>query len=311
MRINFTYIFHGLGLLAILFACLFGLSYVTKGNEILSVAGAMGIILMLGAAVHLMIKSKSNKENKGVTPLEWISYVFYIVIAVGSFFIIRHFINVDYVLKDEIITASNNKLKQNEDMFKEYKKQVDATLDIIDTNLRNVMMKSNAQKRDSFALNGVDPSKISNYTIERENIKASNEKRALEDFVTLEQEFLIFKQKKEQVLRNWQQFRLHRTLLEIDNEYDKSLATLQATFKAPEKNQAWNRFSFDYPTSPRQDNLIESPKALIKKFNPNILMPLLVILLAHFFILMPYLFMERFGIEVIYPRKLKDKVTGF
>lgn len=310
MRLNISYIFHGLGLLAILFASLFGLSYIAKGNEIISVGGGLAIALFLSTFVHLMIKGKERKENKGVTALELFSYIAYAGIAVGSFFIIRHFINVDYVLKDQIITVSEEKLQQNEDMFGEYKKQVDATLDVIDTQLRNATIKGGAQRRDTFAMNGVDPSKITNYTTERENIKVSNEKRALQDFVSLEQDFLIFKQQKQQILRNWKQFRLHRTLLEIDNKYDNTLSVLQTKFKAPEKNKAWNRFSFKYPTSPRQDNLIESPQALIDKFSPGILTPLLGILLAHFFILIPYLFMERFGTQLFYRKELKDKVIG-
>lgn len=310
MRLNISYIFHGLGLLAILFASLLGLSYIAKGNEIVSVGGALGIALLLSTFVHLMIKGKNREQNKGITFLEWTAYALYIAVAVGSFFIVRHFVNVDYLLKDTIIKDSILKLEQNETMFTKYKEQVNTTIEIIDTELRNAVIKGGSHRRDTFAANGIDPSRISNYTTERENIKAANERRALQDIVSLEQDFLIFKQQKEQVLNNWKRFRLHRTLLEIDNKYDNTLATLQVKFKAPEKNKAWNRFSFEYLTSPRQDNLIENPDALIERYQPSILYPLLGILLAHFFVLMPYLFMERFGTKLFYRKELKDKVIG-
>lgn len=307
-KIHFTYIFQVLGILAVFFSCFLGLNYMTKGNIILSSIGSFVIILVLFGSVYLMMQGKERKDNEGITAKELLAFILYGVFAVGSFFVIRHFINVDYLLKDDIKTISINKLDENEEMFKQYEEQVEATLDIIDTNLRNAVMKSKSGLRDTFALNGVDPSRISNYTTERKNIREANEKRAKKGLVSLEQDFLTFKLKKEKVVQDWEQFKLHRTLLEIDDKYDNTLATLQELFKAPEQNEAWNRFSFQYPSIPRQDGLLENPKALVNEFKPNILKPLLGILLIHFFILMPYLFMERLGIQVIYRKKLKEKV---
>jgi hypothetical protein len=314
MRLNISYIFHGLGLLTILFACLLGLTYITKGSEIGSVGGALGIALLLSTFVHLMIKGKSrNKdkgittfENKGITATEVIALVLYIATAFASFYVIRHSINVDYLLKEEIIKDSKNKLAQNKAMFEAYKDSVETTVRIIDTELLSALQRGSSYSRKAFEESG---SNRANNT-ERKNIKIANEKRAMQDLISLEQDFAIFKQQKEQTLNNWKRFRLHRTLLEIDDKYDNTFAVLQTKFKAPEENKAWNRFSFEYPISPRQDNLLTSPFALVEKYQPSIIIPLLGTLLAHFFVLMPYLFIERFGIGVVYPDKWKSEVTG-
>jgi hypothetical protein len=310
MKLPILYFFHSVGLLVIFFASLFGLAFITKGSLILSTLGAIVIILLLGAVVYLMIKEKGHKENKGITLIEWVSYVLYTVIAVISFFIVAHFINVNFILKSDIIKASKNKLEANQAIFGGYKKKVEETTNIIDTQLRNAVIKGGSERKETFSKNGVDPLKIDNYNTERKKILEANKKRAMQGFVSQEQNFLNFRQKKGGVLENWNPFKFHRTILEIDDEYDKTIAVLQSNFKAPEKNKAWNKFSFDYPSSPRQISLIENPLVLMEKYQPSFIIPLIVTLLAHFFILMLYLFTKRNGTRRIYRPNLKRKVIG-
>jgi hypothetical protein len=311
MKNYIAYIFQGIGLLGILGTSLFGISYIFNGNEIISVLGALGLILILWVLVSFMMKGKELNVNKGFTITEGISIGLYAVFAIASFFIIKHFINVDFVLKDDIKTSTLNKLGKIESMFTDYKKQVDGTLDIVDTNIRSaILSKSRNALKDTFALNGININKVSNYDSERTNIKAANEKRALNGLVSLEQDFLTFRQKKERILNKWQQFQLNRTLLEIDDEYDNTLSTLQTKFEAPEENKAWNRFKFNFEGSPRQDDLIVSPQALNDKYKPSWIIPILFAFVMHLFAVSPYLTMGRLGTRRIYIKKYQDKVIG-
>jgi hypothetical protein len=257
------------------------------------------------------MKGKELNVNKGFTITEGVSIGLYAVIAIASFFVIKHFINVDYVLKDDIKTSTLNKLGKTESMFTDYKKQVNGALDIVDTNIGSAIASKNSKAlKDTFALNGIDIKKVSNYNSERTNIKKANETRAMGGLVSLEQDFLVFKQKKERILNKWQQFQLNRTLLEIDDKYDNTLSTLQTKFKAPEENKAWNRFQFKFEAAPRQDNLITSPQALNDKYKPSWFIPLLFAFVMHLFAVSPYLTMGRLGTRRIYIKKHQDKVIG-
>lgn len=308
MKILILYFFHGLGILVIFFGSLLGLAFITKDSLTLSIMGAVFITSLLAIIVYLMIQEKGIEENNGITLIEKVAYILYTTVTVISFFIVTHFINVNFILKSDIISSSKKKLQKNQDIFKEYKEQVKGTIDIIDTELRNAIKIGGVERERVFSMNGVDPSKIYSYDKERRRILRINEERAMQDFVSMEQSFLNFKQKKIGELKNPNPFKLYRAILEIDDEYDKTLTILESHFKASEENKAWNKFSFEYQIFPRQVSLVENPLKLMKKYQPSIILPLVGILVVHLFILMIYLFKKRNGTRRIYRPELKEKV---
>lgn len=305
---------HALGLLIVGGLCFMGCIYIFK-DSIISQVIALITIIALFFIVYWLSGTKQRQTNKGFTLTEGIGLVAYLGVAWLTLIAISHYINVEFLLKDEIKAIGTAKLKELNDMVVLYEEKVGEVNDRLSSEIdvhisRYTTTNGNYPLKDSladFAINftrASDLNRIKNSAIE------GNYAAATQRLNRTKEETLEFIRKKQSTLDRWDRTHIHDAFQQIDNKLAANLEILREEFKASPNNKKWNENTFDVELSERQDKILSDPATLKKNANYSQALPLLTAFIAHLLILLPYLATGRNGTKRIYPKKGSVAVGG-
>ncbi|QQS27601.1 MAG: hypothetical protein IPM47_11970 [Sphingobacteriales bacterium] len=289
-----------LGLLLFIAMSYFGILYIFKGNDIVAFAIALLLTLALGGIVYYIAGAKKKEIDKGFTMTEGIGLFIYFGIALIGFIAMFHFMNVDFFLKDKIVSDGIAKVDVLSDMVNQYQLQVAKTKqDLLleaQNHITNYNQNNNYPIKSELAKYGVNVNDFRNLNSNVENALNIREVAALALLTQIQNldsnKLLEYKQ----VFTAWNRTQLRKTFDDLDKEALQRLERLQKAFKGPDTNVKWNAQSFNYPPlQPQSGSIISSPFELIEKYKPGWVLPILFALLIHFFILTPYLLEQRSG----------------
>lgn len=303
---------HGLGLLIIALSCFNGSLYIFKDNFLFSVIFTLLILAILLLLVYWISGAKERKDNKGFTRIEGVGLFFYVLAAIVSFIFMAHFINVNLILKDDIVKTSLSKLNELEGMVDAYEKKVDEVAEEMEAGTENLIRDYKTSNRypmlrDSMLQYGIrvkEPQLVESEVNAAQIANVDAAKRGIPDLRHDNDDFYA---KKERVLIDWSASELQQTLEDIDERLSGNYSRLREQFvsQSTPPNHKWNAHTFEYTLPATNTVQLNEPFTLMEAPGYNLGLPLIASLFVHIFILSPYLLMGRYGIQRIYPSAKK------
>lgn len=304
---------HFIGLLMLAGLCLMGCLYIFKDTLMYSVAISIALPLILFMLVYWVSGAKDFDVNKGFTLREGLGLTVYAALAVVSFFVVAHYINVDFLLRPGLQKSGRDKLEELTRMTDNYKTQVKYTNDLmaagIDGHIRNYQSNPKYPAQDSLALYAMEGVEMADAEDMKGPILDGNLASVTKGLDSLIQANKAFNEIHTNIIDNWDRTRLHGMFKEMDDKLEANLSYLTQLF-GRSRMKKWADYSFQFEVSARQDNLLSDTKALLQLPGYGVLQPVLVSLVVHLFILMPYISKKRKGSRRIYRRGDKGHYDG-
>lgn len=314
-----------IALILLMIACFYGLLYIFKGETMYSFAIALIIAIILGLTVFAMNTMKTKGRNTGFTFLEGVCLFLYAIAGLFSFLFLIHYWNVERLYKQDIVNAANAKLKVLTTMQVDYETQVND----YSTSLENSIQAdiNNHTFSSTSSINKLK-SDLGKYNINTDNINKSTRKAEVEekkntkienikDFVL--SDFDDFKKANAEFISNtkpifddWEEKYIHDAIQNIDIRLASNFETLKNKMLLIEDDaEYWNKNKFNYILPDSSPIQISDPIALIKNNKKsNLLIPVLIGLVFHFFILLPYISFTRKEKIRTYKKIRKGENTG-
>jgi hypothetical protein len=303
-NLNINMVIHYLGVLFTTTCCIFGLLYITRGNEVTSIIFAILMAVGFISLVEFMVvfKAKENRRNTSIPEL--ILILLYVVLTVVSTPVILHFINTEFALKNKIKDVGNMKLTAMEQMVIAFENQVQADTALMATTMKSDftayfnMGSSNLTNRGSLETKLKAPpyniefsgTSLGDGVLKKRLYKqiaqsvGSNYQRLTSNLPAIKRSNDAFIPNAKWVINDWVRRKLNRVYYEIDDKLLDNITQLQ-TLKPD--------FEFSMPEETSLP--LDKPITLIKDYKPNLLVALSLLLLCHLLMLWPYLFYQRSG----------------
>lgn len=297
------HLLHYVGILVLTICSIYGMLYLTKGNDIISILVGMLIGGAFYALVAFMVQAKEEFARTIFGPKVKIGLILYMVLFMLTSVVLLHFVNLEFSLKNKIIDEMLGKVKLREQMYAMYEK-----LAMEDTAQHASKIRAGAYginygnrnlpilDQEPYASKGFGELKkqVTNsrfkdlYNDAAKNFLANEWNRIAGDFLpamkdSMETENAEFKSIAEQ----WRRTKLAGAFYGIDNKIGKDLNHFQ---------RIKSDFSFDISSVTSQSLSLNDPAAIMAKQQTNLLLSFLVLLLVHGLILWPFLFTKSVGI---------------
>lgn len=295
----------GLGLLFICITFLMGMVYITKGNFIISIFLSLVPLLSFGAMLFFIYREKAQKrtrQNYDNFTLEYFTVGLYIVAMLLTFPIIFHFIEVEFSLKKKIQNAGIDKVLSINQMDIKYRGEVDDQIKVFKTevmsDLNNYFLSEDARSKTKLKEALGEAVSFERYETtksqeNREDLETQVKNTLINKEKTLQEKYNLAEKdtselvKQKAVIRkqfeDWNRIEVPSSYTEIDKVYQKYKTLLQQKMPAfIHERQEFDEIEMDSSVS----SLSQAPAG-------RILFTLFVVLIAHLFILSPYLFTKR------------------
>src|SRR5690606_39207296 len=79
-----------------------GLLYILEGNFALSLLGSVLMVILYVFIIRVLVEHKQDMKDRPFGHFSYIFWFFYLAMAAGSFFLLVHFVNVEYNVKESI-----------------------------------------------------------------------------------------------------------------------------------------------------------------------------------------------------------------
>lgn len=306
----------GVGLVVLIVLCYLGLNYLWSASSVLPLVVSLLGAILLFIAVFLLTKMKNLKENKGVRPAEIALWVLYGLLAIASFFPIAHYANVELAAKRSIQEDARARLAELTTMSQTYHRDVDGRVDEIKQAIKEIASDVGAGGSPTAAAAaaekyGISAPDIKNrddlaayYEEEADSKKdiylaAATENSTGENLEEREERYRDFINQKTVIINDWDRSQIYETLNDIDAEIADYKVYLGDLYVANNPSESvWDEQEFEYAEETASiENIINSPSAVRGKYaeETGVLIPLIILLLVHLFIISPYLLLDRLG----------------
>lgn len=314
-KITIKEVIHYIGIVFLMLFLVYGLLYITRGNEITSFMFGIPIGGAFFALVYFLLLEKDKTSRGKFRSTELVYLGLYIALSVLVTPILFHFIETEFVLKNQIKDLGNEKLNHLERMVTEYEKAASRDTALIGTTITaNLSAYFNLPPKDRtnrtkyenklqnapYNLNFSGNVSLSDsdlrqrLLIQRPLATSARFKALISGINELKEKNETFIQNARTVINDWSRLKLNRVLYEADVRLTENLQQLQT--RKPD---------FDYQI-PSKNIPLDNPKALFENYKSSLLLPLVIILILHLLILWPYIFVETQGKKY----NTKAKTTG-
>lgn len=257
----FVEILYALFLLIIFFGNFLGLLFISNGNTFISLVASLVLVVCYYFLINFLTDKKElmfNGKFPNFSHFFWIPFLF---LGLITFFLTSHFINIEYNAKIQIQQEVNAKLALVKSLPGMYEKR--AKIDLLNYQVQ-IQNKTN-QQIASAKLAPVKLNVDKNLQLMTKNIEGENEKF-------------------NNVFENWRWFSLMDSYNKIDAYVDSNVVFVNAKLsQLPLDKSELGSLGFEKSQLP-----LSSPLELNKKFQPNLALPLGIVLLSHLFILIPF-----------------------
>lgn len=272
-----------------------GLMYILEGNLALSFVGSALITILYFFLIQLLVDNKElmyKNKFKHATSSFWL---FYVGLALISGYLLTHFINVEYNVKTEIQDSAYDKIRVVSNSIIQYKNISNEALEEY-TNLFK-------EKVDRYKTTGnrfyydelinppfkLDPKSLANpgYLDVNKLIDAqlSPIQAKIENNLKLiDSVFRKNNNSYENVFANWKRLEIMQTYSNLNDYVLKSTNTINEKIQELPINNNPIAFEFDRSSLP-----LSSPSLLNKTYKPDYFTPLIILLIIHFFLILPFI----------------------
>lgn len=271
-----------------------GLLYLFEGNVPFSIAGSLLLTVLYFFLIQLLVDSKElmfKNKFKHATSLFWL---FYLGLAIVSGFLLSHFINIEFNVKSEIqksayqkLAVVSNSVEKFDDLSKgvivDYENEVKEKLEKYkEQNNQDQLIELtrppyNFDKNSLINVDNINVSKLVNAHLTPIYEKIENNLKYLKSSV--KKTNLNY----ESVFKNWKRLDLMQTYSNLNGYVDKSVQAINKMIEGLPLKAALITPKYDKSALP-----LSSPSALNKKYKPSYTLPVVVILIIHFFLILPF-----------------------
>lgn len=299
----FVYIVSSILLAALGLGLFMGLLYWT-GEISWALAGVILAIILYYYVIQLLVKNKQEMFKNTFFNYTLVFWAFFGVLFIISTYIFSHFLNVETNAKPQIEASAFGKIELVEKLVETYRERGDDALQDYDSNLKRLLTQykdlgNNSVRQileqppysmDARTLNnrsGLDVQQVarahmSAYLTNFEN-DFKNDSTMKGAMVTIKYTANELKQ----TFINWNRLSLIRDYSTLNDFVEKSLGIINKRVELlPIDNQAIE-VEYDRSQLPLND-----PKQMFVKYNFNWIVPIVVSLLIHLFLLLPF-YMKR------------------
>lgn len=281
-------------LLILFIANFLGLLYILEGNIVFSALGSIFLIICYYFLIQLLAKNKEVMFKNKFMHSSSILWIFYIALFFVSFVLMSHFVNVEFNAKKSIQEDALAKLGVVDSVTSVYKDRSSKVLEDFDADLKTKLTayknsgSNEVRNKLTVAPYNIDASVLSDRTYLNVNQVASAKLTPMAKAVetnTANFDSIIKNNtdKYKSVFNNWSRLSLVGTYSKLNEYVDESTA------KVNEKIQELPIDNDPIVVNYSKENLpLNNPKAFNQKFTPNYIIPILVVLLIHAFILIPF-----------------------
>jgi amino acid transporter len=297
-------------LLILLIGNFLGLLYILDGSLPFSILVSMFIVICYYFVIEMLKRNKQLMYKNNFLHPSSVFGILFFVLSIISFYLMTHFINIEYNCKEQIKNEATDKIKLVENLVIEYKIRANKDIQNFESELKTKLSdyKSNPTNslRNSLIKppynlnftvvsnpNGINVNQVANAKVNPYQIQIDNTILNLDNTIsTSNKKFLS-------VFDNWNRLSIGETYIKLNKYVEDNLKTINS--KIAELPLDKSEIKIDYN---KNQLPLNSPKKLNLKYPPNYLFPTLIIILIHIFILIPF-FVWRIK---IYDDKDKDNI---
>jgi len=283
-------------LLILLLCNFFGILYITEGNMLLSLAVSLIIVVCYYFVLQLLKRNKERMLNQGyLKSTASLFFIVFVVFGLISYVFMIHLVNIEKNSKKAIQKEADEKVLLVKDLATQYDKRANESMQTFEALFKGKLQAYKNQRTNVLRnelgnppfnlpeaiLNSpsasIDVSASTNAILNAYQVKYNNNHKLLDS--------LVFKKADSynQIFQQWDRLNLAANYLAL-NDFVKISATLvnEKIKELPVDNEPIKVTISD------KDLPLNSPIALAKIYSPDYLLPLIIILIMHAFILIPY-----------------------
>lgn len=261
----FVDIISALFLVIIFFGNFLGLLFISDGNTFISLVGSLVLVVCYYFLIKLLVAKKQDMVDAKFPHFSHLLWLFYAFFGLTTFGLTSHFINIEYNAKTKVQDEVKSKILLVESFPVLYDKRAK-------TDMSNYQVQIHNKSGANIAMATIAPMQIV------VNQNSSSIKK------TIDTENAKFRY----VFNNWKWFSLMQSYNQLDAHIDSSLTTVNLKLKQlPIDKSGLSGVEFTKSSLP-----LNSPFELSKKFKPNYVIPIGIVLITHLFILMPFFFRQ-------------------
>lgn len=281
-------------LLIILIGNFLGLLYITEGNLVISMLGSIFLVICYFFVVQLLKKNKEVMFRNNFLHGSLLFWVFFSILGYASFNLMSHFINIEYNCKEKIKTEATNKIKLIDSLSLVYKNRSKDDVQNFEAQLKTKLTAYKITKNsvlrnqlalepfrvDASALNSPDfinVEAVANAKVTPYRLKIEKNNQNLEQTINLNSK------KYQSVFDNWKRLSLMTTYSKLNEYVDVSVKLINTKIEELPLDKTPITISYNKKLLP-----LNNPGKLNRIFKPNYTLPLIIIVMIHLFILIPF-----------------------
>ncbi|KGE13503.1 hypothetical protein [Sphingobacterium deserti] len=292
----FVDVISSLFLLILLLSNFFGLYYIADGSILPSLAVSLIIVIFYYFVLQLLKRNKERMLNQGYrkTPASAFFIVF-IVFGLVSYVFMVHLVNIEKNAKKVLQKDANEKQALLEKLVTQYDARANESLQTFEAQFKGKLQAYKNQRsnilrnelsNEPFNLpeailnspsTSIDVASSTNAILHVYQVQHGNNRKLLDSMVLKKAE------RYNQTFQQWDRLNLAVNYLALHDFVKNSADLVNAKIKELPLDNEPIKISIDDEELP-----LNSPIALAKIYSPDYLLPLLIILIMHAFILIPY-----------------------
>lgn len=307
----FVDIISSIFLLVILIGNFMGLLYITDGNLVISMLGSLFLVICYFFVVQLLTKNKEVMFRTNFLHGSLLFWIFFGLLGYVSFNLMSHFINIEYNCKQEIKTEATTKIKIVDSIAAVYKKRAKEDVQnfeaVLKTKLtlykstKNVALKNkllaapyNVDRNVLITPSFIDVNQVAAAKVNPYQLKIETNIKNIDNTISLNSK------KYQTVFDNWKRLSLVATYSKLNQYIEDNVKLINSKIAELPLDKTEIKVDFDKKQLP-----LNSPTKLNKRFPPDIMLPLIIIIVIHLFILIPFLSHQVRGYKSSTPNSIK------
>ena len=282
-------------LLVILIGNFMGLLYITDGSLVISILGSMFLVICYFFVVHLLKNNKEVMMKHNFLHGSTLFWLFFLILGYGSFFLMSHFINIEYNCKEQIKKEATSKIRLVDSLAAAYKKrskddvlnfeaQLKTKLTIYKSTksktIKNELLEDPYKVDAGILINPqfINVDEVASAKVNPYQLKIEKNNENIEKTIGLNSK------KYQSVFDNWKRLSLVATYSKLNQYVEENIGLINTKIEELPLDKTPIEVSFNKNQIP-----LNNPTKLNKLYPPQITLPLIVIIIIHLFILIPFL----------------------
>ncbi|SKC08078.1 hypothetical protein SAMN05660841_04092 [Sphingobacterium nematocida] len=272
-----------------------GLLYITDSNFMVSIIASLLVVVCYYFILQMLKRNKERMANKGYKDAGMLFFFFFFAFGIGSFFIITHLINIEKNVKVQLQTEAEQVIEKAKSASEIYHSSAMDAMQTFEANFKTKLQayketRSNALwnelSNEPYKLpesilkspsSTIDVSASSNAILQSYRVKIEANKKNIDSLQIQNIESITG------TILRWDRFNVMKSYLKLNAGIAATETYINARIKELPVQKESIKIAYSGTHIP-----LDNPFQLAKQYKPNYLIPAIVVLIMHLFILIPF-----------------------